>query len=225
MSQSMIHDPRDSRSIEESLALIQHHVKGLNDSQLYSGVPPPPPSEQPSPIPPVCPSVAPYLAPPPGFSDSEHSLSDCDSIGSEPGNFRRFGLSRVSKPRSLAVPSLGDQLRHERIVSQGSQTMPARKSMSGILEASPVPAGPPTSWGGQKEFRTKYVLDWTVTDVCDWLDSLFMPEYKAAFIQNSVNGYRLAALGEYDWDKLGIQRQGHRLNIQKSIRRYMPKQV
>jgi len=161
MSQSMVHEPRDSRSIEERLALIQHHVKGLNESQMYGGVPPPPPSEQPAPIPAGCPSVAPYLAPPPGFSDSEHSLSDCDSLGSENsggGNFQRFGFSRVSKPRSLAVPSLTDQLRKERMVtqvSQGFQTMPARKSMSGILEASPVPAGPASTWGGQKEFRTK----------------------------------------------------------------------
>ena len=30
----------------------------------------------------------------------------------------------------------------------------------------------------QKEFRAKSVLDWSVSDVCDWLDSLFMPEYK-----------------------------------------------
>ena len=30
----------------------------------------------------------------------------------------------------------------------------------------------------QKEFRAKSVLDWSVADVCDWLDSLFMPEYK-----------------------------------------------
>lgn len=103
--------------------------------------------------------------------------------------------------------------------------MPARKSMSGILEASPVPAGPPDSWAGHKEFRAKCVLDWTVPDVCDWLDSLFMPEYKAAFLQNSVNGYRLAALGGDDWTQLGVMRQGHRMNIQKSIRRYMPKQV
>merc|ERR1719341_1908190 len=74
MSQSMVHEPRDSRSIEESLALIQHHVKGLNESQMYGGVPPPPPSEQPAPIPAGCPSVAPYLAPPPGFSDSERDF-------------------------------------------------------------------------------------------------------------------------------------------------------
>ena len=144
MSQSMVHEPRDSRSIEESLALIQHHVKvgskttrmvhnssvshfqGLNESQMYGGVPPPPPSEQPAPIPAGCPSVAPYLAPPPGFSDSEHSLSDCDSLGSENsggGNFQRFGFSRVSKPRSLAVPSLTDQLRKERMVTQVSQVL------------------------------------------------------------------------------------------------------
>ena len=131
--------------------------KGLNDSTMYSGVPPPPASELPAVLP-ICP-------PPPGFSDSEHSLSDCDSLGSEPGqepsSFQRFGFSRVSKPRSLAVPSLQEQLRMDRAVgqvsmntttvlliplnlsflAQGFQTMPARKSMSGILEAAPVPAG------------------------------------------------------------------------------------
>lgn len=95
---------------------------------MYGGVPPPPPSEQPAPIPAGCPSVAPYLAPPPGFSDSEHSLSDCDSMGSENsggGNFQRFGFSRVSKPRSLAVPSLTEQLRKERMVTQVSQVSPS----------------------------------------------------------------------------------------------------
>ena len=34
MSQSMVHEPRDSRSIEESLALIQHHVKVGKKSTL-----------------------------------------------------------------------------------------------------------------------------------------------------------------------------------------------
>ena len=100
---------------------------------MYGGVPPPPPSEQPAPIPAGCPSVAPYLAPPPGFSDSEHSLSDCDSMGSENsggGNFQRFGFSRVSKPRSLAVPSLTEQLRKERMVNQVSQVSPSCRHVS-----------------------------------------------------------------------------------------------
>ena len=44
----------------------------------------------------VCPAPAPSgylaLAPPPGFSDSEsnHSMSDTDSLGSEPGSFNRY---------------------------------------------------------------------------------------------------------------------------------------
>merc|ERR1719317_1381969 len=82
MTKSLIHDSTDSRSIEESLALIQHHVKGLNDAQFYGGVPPPPPSD-PTPVPKVCPApqqpdslstLPSFLAPPPGFSDSDHSL-------------------------------------------------------------------------------------------------------------------------------------------------------
>ena len=32
--------------------------------------------------------------------------------------------------------------------------------------------------GSQKEFRGKSLPDWSAGDVCDWLDSLFMPEYK-----------------------------------------------
>ena len=47
---------------------------------------------------------------------------------------------------------------------------------------------------------------------------------QTAFLQNSVNGYRLAALDAHDWDKLGVTKSGHRLNIQKSIKRFMVKQ-
>ena len=34
----------------------------------------------------------------------------------------------------------------------------------------------------QKEFRAKTLLEWSVNDVCDWLDSLFLPEYKVGYI-------------------------------------------
>ena len=30
----------------------------------------------------------------------------------------------------------------------------------------------------QKEFRNKNMLEWSPSDVCDWLDSLFLSEYK-----------------------------------------------
>ena len=32
--------------------------------------------------------------------------------------------------------------------------------------------------GSQKEFRGKSLQEWSAGDVSDWLDSLFMPEYK-----------------------------------------------
>jgi len=190
---------------------------------MFTGVPPPPPSAQPSSLPSVCPAPASApdnlplaLAPPPGFSDSEHSLSDTDSLGSEPNNFQRFGFSRVSKPRSLAVA------RQDRMMPQAQYSGGARKSASGVLESPPVQSY--LSGSTQKEFRKKELLDWSAGDVSDWLDSLFMPEYKAAFLQNSINGYRLAALNLEDWNRLGVNKASHRLNIQKSIKRYMPRQ-
>ena len=92
-------------------------------------------------------------------------------------------------PRSLAVPSLTEQLRKERGLQQVSlhrcrlplSTAPhyiqcpgVRKTASGLLEASNLPAAPVAS----KQFRAKPLLDWSVPDVCDWLDSLYMSEYK-----------------------------------------------
>ena len=65
----------------------------MEDVPAYCGVPPPPPCD-PVPSPLVCPAPSGYLAlaPPPGFSDSEsnHSMSDTDSLGSEPGSFNRY---------------------------------------------------------------------------------------------------------------------------------------
>ena len=88
---------------------------------MYGGVPPPPPSDPVS-LPSVCPAPgaltpqASYLAPPPGFSDSDHSMSDTDSLGSEPGTFNRFGFSRVSKPRGMG--DMMGAMRQDRMMPQ-----------------------------------------------------------------------------------------------------------
>ena len=88
------------------------------------------------------------------------------------------------------------------------------------------------------------MLDWNVTDVADWLDSLLLSEYKvpaakiisvilasimltnmtllqASFVQASINGYRLSALNTEAFDKLGVNQTSHRLKIQKSMKRFM----
>lgn len=87
------------------------HIKifqGLNDVQMYGGVPPPPPSDQSAITPPVCP-------PPPGFSDSDSMSEDNDSLTSDPGSFNRFGFSRVSRQHSLAAH---DKWRQDRMMPQ-----------------------------------------------------------------------------------------------------------
>ena len=72
-----------------------------------------------------------------------------------------------------------------------------------------------------REFRTKPLIGWTVVDVCDWLDSLFMSEYKAAFISNGVDGLKLASLTKGELESLGVIRVGHTMNIEKSLKRHL----
>ncbi|XP_023341633.1 SH3 and multiple ankyrin repeat domains protein 3 [Eurytemora carolleeae] len=181
------------RTIDESLALINHYVKDLNQPELYEGVPPPPSSATPSLS--ICPSPRsdespPLLAPPPGFSDSDLSLTS--DPGSEAGGgFQRFGASRVSRAINPAVSA------RER----------------GTVDVKRI----------NSDFRSRSLLEWSESDVCDWLDSLFIPEYKAAFRDSGVNGARLATLDNRDWERLGVVKIVHRLNILKSIKRYMPK--
>ena len=67
----------------------------------------------------------------------------------------------------------------------------------------------------QKEFRKKELLDWSAGDVCDWLDSLFMPEYKVGqpeiFPGQLIS--QLLFLGgfstkQYQWISLGSSEPG-----------------
>ena len=73
----------------------------------------------------------------------------------------------------------------------------------------------------QKGFRGKPLMGWTMVDVCDWLDSLFLPEYKPAFIQAEVDGLKLAGLTKSELEALGVIRVGHMLNIERSLKRYL----
>ena len=73
----------------------------------------------------------------------------------------------------------------------------------------------------QKGFRSKPLMGWTIGDVCDWLDSLFLPEYKPAFIQAEVDGLKLAGLTKSELETLGVIRVGHMLNIERSLKRYL----
>ena len=70
--------------------------------------------------------------------------------------------------------------------------------------------------GGWKD---KSVSAWGAQDVGDWLDSLEMGQYKAAFLASGIDGPRLAGLARGDYIDLGVTQVGHRMDLQRSIKR------
>ncbi|KAL8575525.1 hypothetical protein ACOMHN_059590 [Nucella lapillus] len=81
------------------------------------------------------------------------------------------------------------------------------------------------SGGGGKAvdrpFHKKGVESWGCEDVQDWLDSVDMGQYKASFARSGVDGPRLQALERNDYIELGVQQVGHRMDLQRSIKRLM----
>jgi SH3/ankyrin repeat-containing protein len=72
----------------------------------------------------------------------------------------------------------------------------------------------------QVTFKSKPLHEWTVRDTADWLESLFMPEYKRAFVECNIDGPKLMNLNNDALLALGVKRVGHRLNIEKSLKRF-----
>ena len=100
-------------------------------------------------------------------------------------------------------------------------TLPKKQHLNLAGNPNPKHFGYSQQQQHQKEFRTKPLIGWTTTDVCDWLDSLFMPEYKPAFVQNEIDGFKLASITKSELESLGVIRVGHMLNIEKSLKRYL----
>lgn len=73
----------------------------------------------------------------------------------------------------------------------------------------------------QKEFRFKLLQEWTANDIADWLDSLFLPEYKQRFSEAGITGAKLANMDSNDLMGLGVKQMGHRLNMERSLKRYL----
>ncbi|KAL8583266.1 hypothetical protein ACOMHN_043101 [Nucella lapillus] len=75
--------------------------------------------------------------------------------------------------------------------------------------------------GAGRGFQQKMVNQWRCEDVLDWLDSLDMGQYKPSFARNAINGQRLQALERNDYIELGVTQVGHRMDLQRSIKRLM----
>lgn len=215
----------EERSISESLALIQQHVHSLGEvNSLISSSST---SNQADVV------IPPVLAPPPGFSDSE-SFSDHESLSTTVDQ-RRFGFGKVSQAtRNYSNQPLTEQLRSERssgktsgskshhrnsaFVSRTTDFDPFNSVMS---KSADFEHGFPTTSSKKSSMRSKPLMGWTVQDVCAWLDSLFLAEYKPIFVQNQVDGLKLSSLTRGDLESLGIIKAAHIQAVEKSLKRIL----
>ncbi|XP_016323514.1 LOW QUALITY PROTEIN: SH3 and multiple ankyrin repeat domains protein 1 [Sinocyclocheilus anshuiensis] len=72
-----------------------------------------------------------------------------------------------------------------------------------------------------KPFASKPLLYWTKYDVADWLGYLNLGEHRERFLDNEIDGTHLPSLTKDDYLDLGVTRVGHRMNIERALRRVM----
>ncbi|XP_060600302.1 SH3 and multiple ankyrin repeat domains protein 2-like isoform X4 [Ruditapes philippinarum] len=70
-----------------------------------------------------------------------------------------------------------------------------------------------------KTYNDKPVDEWLCNDVLDWLDSLSMSQYKPSFQRNCIDGKKLVALSRNNYIDLGVTQVGHRMNLERSIKK------
>ncbi|XP_054708960.1 SH3 and multiple ankyrin repeat domains protein 3-like [Uloborus diversus] len=187
------------------------------------------------------------IAPPPEFSDySSHARSKVSQRASnsqkrnhpmsyqiDPSN--SVNLSFLSSLRNKS-PNIVQMVRGDKKYNLGSGrgsinlhlpcTSGVRFVPSNITEHSSVQDGSSSSElsrlkSVQKEFRFKLLQEWTANDIADWLDSLFLPEYKQRFSEAGITGAKLANMDSNDLMGLGVKQMGHRLNMERSLKRYL----
>lgn len=77
----------------------------------------------------------------------------------------------------------------------------------------PLPASP------HRPFASKPLPYWSKYDVADWLSYLNLPEHRDRFLDNEIDGSHLPSLTKEDYLDLGVSRVGHRMNIERALRR------
>ncbi|XP_041671757.1 SH3 and multiple ankyrin repeat domains protein 1-like isoform X1 [Cheilinus undulatus] len=70
-----------------------------------------------------------------------------------------------------------------------------------------------------KPFAVKPLPFWTKYDVADWLVYLNLGEHRERFIDNEIDGSHLPSLTKDDFLDLGVTRVGHRMNIERALKK------
>ncbi|XP_037071274.1 SH3 and multiple ankyrin repeat domains protein 3-like [Pollicipes pollicipes] len=154
-----------------------------------------------------------------GRSPSSPGTTSPTGVASPAGMTSPTGMTSpagATAPRSSGIP------RSVAATAGGRRTSPAGSpsKIPGAVRARPTSLPQPAAPAHVKNrFRGMAVAQWTVEDTCDWLESLFMSEYKARFAEAAVDGPQLLQLDGPGFAELGVKRMGHRMNIEKSLKR------
>ncbi|XP_041938568.1 SH3 and multiple ankyrin repeat domains protein 1-like isoform X2 [Alosa sapidissima] len=70
-----------------------------------------------------------------------------------------------------------------------------------------------------RPFATKPLPYWSKYDVADWLVYLNLGEHQERFLDNEIDGSHLPSLTKEDFLDLGVSRVGHRMNIERALRK------
>nr|CAB3266051.1 SH3 and multiple ankyrin repeat domains protein 3-like [Phallusia mammillata] len=113
---------------------------------------------------------------------------------------------------------------HPKPAKPAVEKTPPQNEVSQSEPAKVTPAAPPVAVTEAKpaakpSYEGKSVTSWTVDEVSAWLQDLGLGQYVDAFAENEIDGSHLPELGKDELQELGIKRMGHRLSIERSLKK------
>ncbi|KAG8200115.1 hypothetical protein JTE90_018905 [Oedothorax gibbosus] len=238
------------KSLEESLKVLKLQVSSLgmtsvNDSEVFTELVPPPPefaaaTEHARKESYTSSEIA--IAPPPEFSDnspqlrnraphrsssSAHQRKNCSVSCHLNTASNTLDLNFLASLRSKS-PNIMQMIPKEKKSRSSTVHLPCTSGLRHLPSYHPSEHLHESTYSEltrlksvQKEFRFKLLQEWTPNDISDWLDSLFLPEYKQRFSEAGITGAKLANMDSNDLMGLGVKQMGHRLNMERSLKRYL----
>ncbi|XP_033102065.1 SH3 and multiple ankyrin repeat domains protein 3-like isoform X3 [Anneissia japonica] len=122
-------------------------------------------------------------------------------------------LSNLSNEPWDSFQTIGEE--DDKVSSLRSGSGNSQNSGSNRISNGPIS----TSFQASNSFQDKELSTWQPEDVADWLISLKLGEYRESFLENEISGEHLMALSKEDFTELGVTRIGHRLTIEKHLRK------
>ncbi|XP_026114121.1 SH3 and multiple ankyrin repeat domains protein 1-like isoform X3 [Carassius auratus] len=102
-----------------------------------------------------------------------------------------------------------------------SSSLSPTNFLSGGSSPSCMSYPPLTPPPPNQPFVSKPLPYWSKYDVADWLTYLNLAEHRERFLDNEIDGSHLPSLTKEDFLDLGVSRVGHRMNIERALKRLM----